>query len=80
MFKDLFLCQNTPFLWFDHQAEEAAHFYTSIFSNSEITGVAHYGDAGRGATGSATTVAFRLDGLLALCALPDAGRVRGLLG
>jgi predicted 3-demethylubiquinone-9 3-methyltransferase (glyoxalase superfamily) len=21
----------TPFLWFDHQAEEAARFYTSIF-------------------------------------------------
>jgi hypothetical protein len=21
----------TPFLWFDHQAEEAAKFYTSVF-------------------------------------------------
>ena len=28
----------TPFLWFDHQAEEAAQFYTSIFKNSKITG------------------------------------------
>jgi|SRR3954447_11717396 len=26
----------TPFLWFDDQAEEAAKFYTSIFSNSKI--------------------------------------------
>jgi predicted 3-demethylubiquinone-9 3-methyltransferase (glyoxalase superfamily) len=24
----------TPFLWFDHQAEEALKFYTSIFKNS----------------------------------------------
>ena len=23
----------TPFLWFDHQAEEAARFYTSVFKN-----------------------------------------------
>jgi len=26
----------TPFLWFDHQAEEAAKFYTSIFKNSKV--------------------------------------------
>lgn len=26
----------TPFLWFDHQAQEAAQFYTSIFKNSKI--------------------------------------------
>jgi len=25
-----------PFLWFDNQAEEAAHFYGSIFKNSKI--------------------------------------------
>lgn len=24
----------TPFLWFDGNAEEAMHFYTSIFKNS----------------------------------------------
>ena len=28
--------QITPFLWFDHQAEEAARFYVSIFKNSKI--------------------------------------------
>ena len=28
----------TPFLWFNGQAEEAAHFYTSIFNNSELFG------------------------------------------
>jgi len=26
----------TPFLWFDHQAEEAASFYSSIFPNSNV--------------------------------------------
>lgn len=26
----------TPFLWFDHQAEEAANFYTGIFKNSKV--------------------------------------------
>ncbi|SFE49452.1 VOC family protein [Nitrosomonas sp. Nm166] len=25
-----------PCLWFDHQAEEAANFYTAIFKNSRI--------------------------------------------
>lgn len=26
----------TPFLWFDHNAEEAVKFYTSVFENSKI--------------------------------------------
>ena len=33
------------------QAEEAASFYTSIFKNSEILTVAHYGDEGAKASG-----------------------------
>jgi predicted 3-demethylubiquinone-9 3-methyltransferase (glyoxalase superfamily) len=52
----------TPFLWFDHQAEEAATFYTSIFKNSEIQTVTRYGDAGPGPKGSVMTIAFELDG------------------
>lgn len=36
----------TPFLWFDHQAEEAAGFYASIFPNSKIVKVIRYGEAG----------------------------------
>ena len=31
-----------PFLWFEHQAEEAVKFYTSIFKNSKIGQVARY--------------------------------------
>jgi predicted 3-demethylubiquinone-9 3-methyltransferase (glyoxalase superfamily) len=52
----------TPFLWFDQQAEEAAHFYTSIFKNSKIETVTRYGDAGPGPKGTVMTVAFQLDG------------------
>lgn len=55
-----------PCLWFDHQAEEAATFYTGIFRNSRIVRVARYGDAGREVhgqpTGTVMTVAFELDG------------------
>lgn len=52
----------TPCLWFDTQAEEAAKFYVSVFPNSRITQVTHYGDTGPGAKGSVMTVAFELDG------------------
>ncbi len=56
----------TPCLWFDHQAEEAARFYVSIFENSKIGKVARYTEAGQEIhgrpPGSAMTVAFQLDG------------------
>jgi predicted 3-demethylubiquinone-9 3-methyltransferase (glyoxalase superfamily) len=52
----------TPFLWFDHQAEEAARFYVSIFPNSKLLKVVPFTDAGPGPAGSAMTVEFQLDG------------------
>ncbi len=52
----------TPFLWFDHQAEEAANFYTSVFPNSKVVKVVRYGAAGPGPAGSVMTVEFQLDG------------------
>lgn len=55
-----------PCLWFDHQGEQAAHFYTAIFPHSRINAVARYGDAGHGVhgrpPGSVMTVQFELDG------------------
>jgi len=51
-----------PFLWFDDQALEAAEFYTSVFPDSRITKVTHYGEAGPGEAGSVMTVEFELDG------------------
>jgi predicted 3-demethylubiquinone-9 3-methyltransferase (glyoxalase superfamily) len=52
----------TPCLWFDTQGEEAARFYTSVFPNSRITGIQHYGEAGPRPAGSVLTVEFELDG------------------
>ena len=52
----------TPFLWFDSNAEEAANFYTAIFKNSHILGVARYGEAGPGPKGTVMTVTFQLEG------------------
>ena len=49
-------------LWFDHQAEEAARFYTSIFPNSEIVETSHYLEGMPGEEGSVLTVKFVLDG------------------
>ena len=52
----------TPCLWFDTQGEEAATYYTSLFENSRITGISHYGEAGPGPAGSVMTVDFELAG------------------
>jgi predicted 3-demethylubiquinone-9 3-methyltransferase (glyoxalase superfamily) len=56
----------TPFLWFDHQAEEAVNFYVSIFKNCKIGTMARYDEAAAKASGrppgSVMTVAFELDG------------------
>jgi predicted 3-demethylubiquinone-9 3-methyltransferase (glyoxalase superfamily) len=52
-----------PMLWFDTQAKEAAEFYCSIFPNSSIKNISHYGDTGPGAEGKVMTVDFVLDGL-----------------
>jgi predicted 3-demethylubiquinone-9 3-methyltransferase (glyoxalase superfamily) len=56
----------TPCLWFDHQAEEAATFYVSVFKNSKITAVSRYTKTGiethHRPAGSVMTVEFELDG------------------
>ena len=52
----------TTWLWFDTEAEEAAQFYTSVFPDSRITDVSHYGEAGPRAAGTVMTVSFELLG------------------
>lgn len=57
----------TPHLWCDHQAEEAARHYTSIFPNSRIVGEpSRYDEASAKASGqepgSVMTIDFELDG------------------
>lgn len=51
----------TPNLWFDTDSEEAAEFYVSIFPNSRITAITHYGEAGPRPAGMVLTVEFVLD-------------------
>jgi len=54
-------------LWFDHQGEEAAKFYTSIFKNSRIVSTTRYPPVGQEIhgrpPGSVMTVVFELDGV-----------------
>jgi len=56
------LTRITPCLWFDTQGEEAAQLYTSIFENSRITLVTHYGSAGPRPAGMVMMVVFELAG------------------
>ena len=51
-----------PNLWFDTESEDAANFYTSIFENSRVLKVAHYGEAGPRPAGMVLTVTFQLEG------------------
>lgn len=56
----------TPNLWFDTQAEDAAKFYTSIFKNSKIGRITHYGKESHEINGipegKVMTVEFQLEG------------------
>jgi predicted 3-demethylubiquinone-9 3-methyltransferase (glyoxalase superfamily) len=49
-------------LWFDHQAEEAVRFYTSIFKNSRVLDPAFYNEESRGEPGTVMTVPFEIEG------------------
>jgi predicted 3-demethylubiquinone-9 3-methyltransferase (glyoxalase superfamily) len=56
----------TPSLWFDHNLEQAAEFYTSVFPNSRIEGFNRTTNptfmAGPGAPGAVVSGTFVLDG------------------
>lgn len=63
----------TPFIWFDHEAEEAANYYVSVFNQSpgktkesKITKTTRYDAAGAEVSGrpegSVMTMALQLDG------------------
>jgi predicted 3-demethylubiquinone-9 3-methyltransferase (glyoxalase superfamily) len=53
----------SPCLWFDHELEEAAAFYTAIFPNSSIGHMARYTESGPGEPGTVMAGEFSLDGL-----------------
>jgi predicted 3-demethylubiquinone-9 3-methyltransferase (glyoxalase superfamily) len=52
----------TPCLWFDGNGLEAAEYYVSVFPDSRITDVSHYGPDQPGQEGTVLTVAFELAG------------------
>ena len=51
-----------PNLWFPMNAEEAVDFYVSVFPNSSIGFVSHYGPDSPGPEGTVMTIDFTLDG------------------
>lgn len=52
----------TTCLWFDTQAEEAANYYASIFTDAKVTSVSHYGEAGPRPAETVMTVEFHIAG------------------
>src|SRR5215510_10601131 len=62
MHGDATMQQITACLWFNDQAEEAARFYPSIFTNSAIGAITHDGEGSPRPKGSVLTVLFQLHG------------------
>ncbi|WP_329267364.1 VOC family protein [Streptomyces sp. NBC_01451] len=52
----------TTCLWFDGQAEEAAHFYVSVFKNSSLGRTGYYNEAGPAPAGGVLAVDFVANG------------------
>jgi len=52
----------TPFLWYDHEAEEAARFYTTVFRSSRVLEVRRAVDPKTGRAGPVMSVTFELAG------------------
>jgi predicted 3-demethylubiquinone-9 3-methyltransferase (glyoxalase superfamily) len=57
----------TPCLWFDNEALDAATFYVSVFKNSKIGDISHYGKEGfefhGKPEGTVLAVGFTINGL-----------------
>jgi predicted 3-demethylubiquinone-9 3-methyltransferase (glyoxalase superfamily) len=52
----------TPCLWFDNKAEEAVNFYSSLFKDTKILEVSHYGENAPLPAGTVLTISFLLEG------------------
>ncbi len=57
----------TTFLMFDGQAEEAMNVYTSLFKQSKILSIIHYGANEAGAEGTVQHATFTLNGQEFMC-------------
>lgn len=52
----------TPFLWCNGNAEKAVQFYTSVFSDANISNIVRYGKGRLGPEGALMTAQFELHG------------------
>jgi predicted 3-demethylubiquinone-9 3-methyltransferase (glyoxalase superfamily) len=52
----------TPCLWFDNNAEEAIHYYLSIFKDAKLLEVSRYGEGAPLPSGTMLTGIFQLEG------------------
>ncbi|MGY1838558.1 MULTISPECIES: VOC family protein [unclassified Modestobacter] len=51
-----------PSLWFDGQAEEAAHYYIDVFGGGRVLDVARYPEGGPGPAGEVMSIEFEVNG------------------
>ncbi|MGC2620955.1 MAG: VOC family protein [Acidobacteriaceae bacterium] len=52
--------QIQPFLWFNDKAEEAVHFYASVFKNAKVGAITRWPEGGPGKPGSILTATFTI--------------------
>ncbi|MEV7285147.1 VOC family protein [Streptomyces sp. NPDC093252] len=52
----------TTCLWFDGQAEDAAHYYVSVFKDASLGGITRYGEGAPVPAGTVLTADFTLNG------------------
>lgn len=64
---------------FDGKAEEAMHFYTSVFKNAKIGNVMRYRDAGPGQKGTILSATFELDEQEFIAHAPTFARLHGMI-
>jgi predicted 3-demethylubiquinone-9 3-methyltransferase (glyoxalase superfamily) len=57
----------TTFLMFDGKAEEAMHYYVSVFDQAEIVSIQRYGANEAGAEGTVLHATFSLYGQVFMC-------------
>jgi predicted 3-demethylubiquinone-9 3-methyltransferase (glyoxalase superfamily) len=50
----------SPFLWFEHDAEEAVNHYVSVFDDAEVLETTRYTEGSPGPVGEVMTISFRI--------------------
>ncbi len=53
----------SPCLWFDKEAEQAMHYYLSVFKNSKAGEILRYGEGAPMPAGTVLTATFEIEGV-----------------